>query len=111
MKKRLEIITCILVLALISSCRKNSTVLLIGVDDSGNEIEKTVPSETFIKAAADTFAATNNSTLEMLASKESPEWNVDKVEVGVGVNFTVGTDHLWKWSYNPGYRLIYQKNK
>ena len=109
MKKRFATIIMALILVFATSCRKNDPMLLIGVDDSGKEVEVKVDSEKFFQAATETFTKVNESTLNSLESNDNPSWNIDKVEVGVGVNFTVGADQLWKWTYNPGYKLIYQK--
>jgi hypothetical protein len=109
MKKKNSLVLISLIIMSLYSCRNSEKLLLVGIDEEGRDLEVKVDKDTFLKSSAETFSSLNDSTIEMLDASADASWKIDKVEVGVGVNLTAGVGQLWKWSYNPGFKLIYQK--
>ena len=108
--KKLLIFTSICVLVFTTSCKGPKTVSLIGLDESGKEIDVGVDRTIYQNALTGYIKEMNLATINALETNNDTIWSLSKVEVGLSATATLNAGPVWKWGYSAGQRVIYTKN-
>lgn len=109
MKKR-SLLAPIGVLILMTSCKGPNTLSLIGLDESGQEVEIGVDRTIYQDALTNYVQEMDVATINALESNNDSTWTLSKVELGLLVTASLNAGPVWKWAYSAGQRVIYTKN-
>lgn len=93
-----------------TSCKGPDTISLIGLDESGKEVDLGVDRVIYQKALTNYVSELNLATMDALEANTSPVWSLTKVEIGLSVTASLSAGPLWKWSFSAGQRIVYTKN-
>jgi len=99
---------CLLIILV--SCKAKNGVSLIGLDESGKEVDVSVDRTVYQKALTDYVGQINLATVNALETTENPNWDFTKVDIGISATVSLNAGPIWKWSYSAGQRIIFTKN-
>ncbi len=97
------------ILILMTSCKGPNTLSLIGLDESGQEVEFGVDRTIYQDALTNYVQEMDQATVNALETNRDSTWTLSKVELGLLVTASLNAGPIWKWSYSAGQRVIYTK--
>ncbi len=108
--KKLFLLGPICVLILTTSCKGPNTFSIIGLDESGKEVDYGVDRTLYQNALTNYIQEMDVATVTALEAHNDSVWTLSKVELGLSVTASLSVGPIWKWSYSAGQRVIYTKN-
>lgn len=108
--KKILLFGSICILTLTTSCKGPNTISLIGIDESGKEVDIGIDKTIYQKALTGYVKEMDRATVNALETNADSTWVLSKVEVGLLVTATLSAGPVWKWGYSAGQRIIFTKN-
>ena len=100
----------ITVLIFMTSCKGPNTISLIGIDESGKEIDVGVDRTIYQNALTNYIQEMNLATVNTLEASNDAKWSLTKVEVGLSATASLNIGPVWNLGYSAGQRVIFTKN-
>jgi hypothetical protein len=93
-----------------TSCKGPNTISLIGLDESGKEVDIGVDRTIYQNALTNYVQEMNFATVNALEATNDAKWALTKVDVGLSASASLNIGPVWKLGYSAGQRVIFTKN-